>query len=112
MPAGRYPGRMHTYRDSQIPKLLAAHEAGQFVRVSCRACKVTRFYLPADIEKVFGNLNVFELDGRFRCEKCGTKEDVSVAFANLVAGERPGMTIRKLERIEMRRVPVWRDVKL
>lgn len=37
MPAGRYPGRMHPHRDSQIPKLLAAHEAGQFVRVDALA---------------------------------------------------------------------------
>lgn len=73
MPVGSYPGRMHPHRDSQNAKLLAAHEAGQFVRASCRACKVTRFYLPADIENVFGNLNAFELDGRFRCQNAGKR---------------------------------------
>jgi hypothetical protein len=38
MSAGRYPGRMPPYLDSQIPKLLAAHEPGQFVRVQVFRC--------------------------------------------------------------------------
>ncbi len=112
MPASNYPGRSHPYREAQIPRLSQAHDKGQFVRVKCKCCRVTRHYRPGDLIRVFGDKHVFELEHRFRCDKCGDKDSVSLSFISFAAREIPGLVIRELERIEVRHVPIWRDVKL
>lgn len=112
MPAGYYAGRSHPYRDRKIPRLSKAHEIGQFVRVHCPICKVTRHYRPADILKLCGDVNVFQLKGQFRCDRCGDRDAVSISFVSLLAAEVPGLVVRELERIEVRHVPIWRDVTL
>ncbi|MGN7295408.1 hypothetical protein [Rhizobium sp. SAFR-030] len=112
MPAGYYAGRSHPYRDNKIPRLSKAHEIGQFVRVNCSICRITRHYQPSDIQQLCGDLNVFQLRGQFRCDRCNDRDSVSIAFVSLLATEMPGLVVRHLERIEMRRVPIWRDVTL
>ena len=112
MPAGYYAGRSHPYRDNKIPRLSTAHEIGQFVRLDCIVCKISRYYLPEDIQQLCGNVNAFQLRGQFRCERCGQRDSVSASFVTLLAREKVGLIVRRLERIEVKHVPIWKDVRL
>jgi hypothetical protein len=85
-----------------------AHEAGQIVRVRCGGCRRKRYYLPEDLQRLFGDVDVNVLHRRMRCESCNAKE-ISVEVFIPVASERARMTIRRLVEIRVRRVPVWRD---
>ncbi|WP_137136710.1 hypothetical protein [Rhizobium sp. FKY42] len=111
MPAGHYGGLTYAQRN-KVPRLSDAHEIGQFVRLDCAICKISRHYLPEDIQKLCGDVNAFQLRGQFRCERCGQKDSVSASFVTLLAREKVGLVIRRLERIEIKHVPIWRDVTL
>lgn len=111
MPAQSYGSMTYSQRN-KVPRLSAAHEIGQFVRVDCSLCRVRRFYMPEDIQKLCGDLNAFELHGKFRCDRCGDREAASIYFVTLLAHEIQGLVVRRLQRIEVRHVPIWQDVTM
>jgi hypothetical protein len=88
--------------------LSRASEVGQVVRVRCGYCRGKRYYLPEDLQRLFGDSDVNTLSRRMRCEACGKKEISAEVFIP-VASERARMTIRRLVDVKVRRVPVWRD---
>ena len=85
---------------------------GQLVKVRCGLCNITRYYRPADLHKLLGDLIAIEIDHRFRCEKCGKSEYMRAEFCSGHGSELQGKTIRELVEIKMVRKLIWRDVKL
>jgi len=55
MPASSYGGLTYFQRN-KVPRLADAHEIGQFVRLDCMICKISRYYLPEDIQQLCGNV--------------------------------------------------------
>lgn len=113
MPAISYRGRAHPYLENKIPTLDDADGLGQFVRAGCSRCKGVRYYRPADIRTLVGeNTHILNLQERFRCEQCGSKEHMAVEFKTLLGSEIPGLVVRELVEIRWVKKPVWRDKKL
>ncbi|OHV81590.1 hypothetical protein [Rhizobium sp. LCM 4573] len=112
MPSVEYKGFAHPRVEAQIPRLTDAHSAGQYVKMSCCWCKITRMYRPLDILKLVGDVHVLKLHRRFYCEKCGRKDYMAVEFKNVMGSEIAGMRIRELVEIRMVKKPIWRDTKL
>ncbi|KQQ73797.1 hypothetical protein ASF70_08330 [Rhizobium sp. Leaf321] len=66
MPSVIYKGKAHPYRENQSPTLEDAASKGQFVRVRCTLCKITRYFRPIDIERLLQeNLHVLNLQRKF-----------------------------------------------
>lgn len=112
MPAPNYRGYSHPRIESRIANLSTANDMGQFVLVTCGLCRLKRHYRPSDLGKLFGDLHVFKLQGKFRCEACDRKDYIRVEFKLLSAQEARGLIIRELVEIRTIRKPIWRDVKL
>jgi hypothetical protein len=113
VPSVIYKGKAHPYRENQIPTLSDAESKGQFVRVRCTPCKITRYFRPTDIEKLLQeNLHVLNLQRKFRCDRCGSKDHMVVEFRTLVAAEMVGLVVRELVDVKTVRRPVWRDRRM
>jgi hypothetical protein len=73
-------------------------------------CKRTHNYFAHDLIQIFGDVDIDSLMRRMKCERCGDGSgtlDVNV-FAP-TGKEAVGLKIRRLVRIEFRRVPVWKE---
>lgn len=87
--------------------LSEAHASGQLVRVSCRCRAGDRYYEPADLIQIFGDVDVNRLDRTMKCERCGRQElDVDVRLP--AAMDRAKIKVRRLVEIKIRKLPVWR----
>ena len=112
MPSVHYKGHAHPYQEAQIPRLGDAHRNGQFVRIRCLRCKITRNYRPLDIIRLVGDRHVLQLQRCFRCEPCGRKDRMEVLFVTVLGHEIQGFPVRELVEIRTVKRPVWRDCKL
>ena len=114
MPSVEYKGGSHPYSEAKIPRLLDAHQNGQFVKVTCKWCRpqITRNYRPMDIAKLVGDRHVMELQHRFRCEKCRRNDYMEVSFEMVIGDRIKGFPVRELVEIRTVKRPVWRDIKL
>lgn len=82
----------------------------RLVRVRCPYCKRTHNYFAHDLIQIFGDVDVDSLMHRMKCERCGPSSgtlDVDI-FAP-TGREAVGLKIRRLIRIEFKRVPVWKE---
>ncbi|WP_246302017.1 hypothetical protein [Mycoplana rhizolycopersici] len=111
MPEGYVRELVHPGVRAKMHCLSKAEEVGQLVKVRCGYCNVTHFYRPGDIVQLVGDLTILELDGSFRCSRCGKKEAVNATLVLPSAAERMTMTVRHLVKIRSVRVPVWKDVR-
>lgn len=91
--------------------LSRAIENGQVVWVECGYCRGRRYYEPADLMKLFGDVDVNRLARRMRCERCGRNDNMGCDVYLPVAAERAAMTMRRLVEIRVRKIPVWCDEK-
>jgi predicted nucleic-acid-binding Zn-ribbon protein len=113
LPSVVWKGSGHPYRENQIPKLSDADANGQFVRVTCKACRIIRHYRPADIRRLLQqDLHVLKLQNKFRCDRCGSKDRMLVEFKSLMGDTIVGLVVRELLEVRMVRRPVWRDKKM
>lgn len=87
---------------------LIAYQA--MVRVECRYCKRRHNYYPEDLIRIFGDVDVDSLMDRMTCENGGADHGrLDVRSFSPTGSEAVGMRIRRLARIEFRRVPVWKE---
>lgn len=89
--------------------LSRAHDVGQIVGVRCGHCPGKRFYQPADLMQLLGNVECYSLEVLMKCERCGRGDEISATVFIPLAEERQKMKLRRLVAIKIRRVPVWRD---
>jgi hypothetical protein len=85
-----------------------AHASGQLVRVSCHCRDGERYYEPADLIQIFGDVDVYRLDQAMKCERCG-RRDVDVDVRLPSAMERAKIKVRRLVEIKVTKRPVWRE---
>ncbi len=99
-------------RDNHGLFLSDAQRLGLVIHVSCAYCRTTRYYDPADMRMLLGNVEVDKLRARLKCEDCGKRDYVEVIGRDLPAFEKNGKTMRKLSSIQIIRRPVWKDVPM
>jgi predicted metal-binding protein len=89
--------------------LSKAHDTGQLVCVSCGLCPGKRYYRPADLKVVFGDMDAHSLAPFMKCERCGKKDYMRAELVTPIGEEAVRIKVRRLVRIKTKRVPVWRD---
>lgn len=89
--------------------LANACELGQLVTIRCQYCRITRHYLPDDLRTLLGDVGIAEVERRVRCESCGLKDYLVVAFHIPTTEERMAMRIRRLAGIRYVRKVIWQD---
>ena len=110
MPEQNPPSRPHPRH--KIPTLSSFTTQTLFIKVGCRLCSVRHLYRPADLIPLCGDVTVFEIAGKFRCERCGKKSYMAADLYSPMASETVGLKVRKLVEIKLVRKPVWQDVTL
>ncbi len=76
--------------------------------VRCYNCFTKRWFEPADLIKLMGDLDTDELDGKMVCVKCGTNSTRGET-RSLTARERQTIRVRRLKEIKMVRRVIWTD---
>ncbi len=104
MPEPYWPKHQNAYL------LSSAHANGSLLRIECRRCRVTRFFVPSDLARVFGDIEVDDVARKMRCEKCGEKWSMRISMELPMAAQRATMTIRRLDRIYHVKRVTWRDL--
>jgi hypothetical protein len=87
--------------------LSKADESGQVVRISCVHCHLKRWYAPADLQQLLGDIPAGAI--RMRCERCRKTEWIRASFERPSAAERQAIKLRRLAGIKMVRKVIWRD---
>lgn len=96
------------YQKGPSPWTLSkAVSGGEIVRVRCGHCNITRYYDPADLLKLVGDVWADAI--RMRCERCGKTEWIGASFELLPASERQRIRLRRLVEVRMVRKVIWRD---
>ena len=96
-------------RPGIIWPLSSAHDVGQVLRVTCGWCPGKRHYLPSDLQQLLGDIAVHAVAAKMTCERCGRRDAMSAYAFIPVASERQRLRIRRLVKIKVKQVPVWRD---
>ncbi|UCI33815.1 hypothetical protein [Mesorhizobium sp. B4-1-4] len=86
-----------------------AHNAGQVALVTCRYCNIKRYFKPAELREVFGNVSIEALRGKMTCQKCRRKEHIDAELLHLVGQEAVNVRYRRLAEIRFVRRVIWRD---
>lgn len=88
--------------------LEAAGEFGNLLKVKCRTCRRTRYFIPADLVELYGDHEVDDIT--FTCTPCGTNRMVVVSLHSPAPGDWGSIDVwRPLPPVE---VIKWRRVKL
>lgn len=104
MPEPYWPKRRGSFT------LADAHRLGYLVRIHCRYCKTQRHYVPDDLRKVFGSIEVHDVPYQMRCAKCRNTHTLDIETLPPSAAERQTLVIRRVEKIYYVRKVIWRDV--
>lgn len=103
MPEPYWPKRKGAYRLSD------AEKNARYARVRCGYCKMTRYFLVRELRVAFGDVQVDDVvyQKRWRCTKCNTEGMLEITLDD----PRPGdnAVVRRLERVDYIRRPIWRD---
>jgi DNA-directed RNA polymerase subunit RPC12/RpoP len=89
--------------------LMNAHNAGQVARITCRHCNIKRYYKPAELREVYGNVPIAALRANMRCVACGKSEYIDAELTHLNAEEAVTVRLRRLVEIRFVRRVIWRD---
>lgn len=54
--------------------LTQTQDAGQVAGIRCARCSVTRYYKPAELREVIGNVTIDEVRVKVRCQECESRE--------------------------------------
>lgn len=109
MPDGRRKPNPHPNKARHEPTMRKAREAGQIVKITCTWCKITHRYRSDDLLELCGDVPIFDVPSKFRCERCRRKDHLDAALELPSAAEMVDMKIRKLVTIKTIRRPIWED---
>lgn len=100
---------IHPFKRLRAWTLRAAADQGQIICVSCNLCRITHNYLPDDLQKLSGNLQLDRLLVKFRCDRCGKRDYLQMKLHFPHGSEYGTLKIRRLKDIRTVTVPVWWD---
>lgn len=107
MPEPYWPKRKSSYTLSE-----ALHHA-RYARIRCRFCKLTRYFLLADLKVAYGNIEVDDVvyQQQWRCTGCRKSDALELRLEDPPSTPGKGVVVRHLVRVDYVRRPVWRDEK-
>ena len=107
MPEPYWPKRKGAYT------LADAEKNSKYARISCRYCKLERWFLISDLRRLFGDIECDDVidNRRLRCTGCGGKHSLEMRTENPSAEELQSITIRRLDRIDYVQRVKWKDEK-
>ncbi|WP_442580688.1 hypothetical protein ACSBOB_01420 [Mesorhizobium sp. ASY16-5R] len=97
------------YKRKGSYKLSDADRNGYLVHVRCEFCKLSRYYTPDDLRKIFSDIEVDDVIYQMVCERGGRDHHLKLTSESLSAEKRQGLTIRRLDKIVYDRRVIWRD---
>lgn len=89
-------------------RLSAAHDQAALVRAVCY-CSRPRWYVPADLITLFGDIDCNELERRMPCGKC--RSEMRVEIRHPTAAERQRIRVMRLDKVWTVRRASWRREK-
>ncbi|MET3593270.1 putative nucleic-acid-binding Zn-ribbon protein [Mesorhizobium shonense] len=89
--------------------LTHAHDAGQVTGIRCARCNVTRYYKPAELREVIGNVTIDEVREKVRCQKCGSREWMGAELFHPTGEQAHTIRYRRLVQIRWEKRVIWRD---
>ncbi|KQV27480.1 hypothetical protein ASC97_03610 [Rhizobium sp. Root1203] len=89
--------------------LTNAAEAGQVIVVTCHHCRITHRYLPQDLLQFRDDVSLDRLSRHFRCERCGNGRYIVLKVHDPFGADFGNLPIRRLEKVQIKKVPVWKD---
>ncbi len=107
--SGAMPESTGRRRRGPAWRLSNAHAVGQLARIRCGHCRISRYYEPADLQQLFGDVEIDQVVRRMRCERCGLQDYLNATLEMPTALERTSIRIRRLAGVRMVRKVVWRD---
>jgi uncharacterized Zn finger protein len=96
------------YRDKRRMQpfmLSTAVQNRSLVEARCVGCSPTRWYEPADLITLYGDIPAMNLKYLMRCQHCGTEMNVQVTTPT--AYERQQIVVRRLEKVWWVRRAKW-----
>ncbi|RWB69745.1 hypothetical protein [Mesorhizobium sp.] len=72
-------------------------------------CNIKRFYKPAELREVVGNVTIDQVRAKARCQTCGSKEFMRAELFHAYGQELVTIRFRRLKEIRWERRVVWRD---
>lgn len=108
MPEPYWPKHKHEFRLSD------ALRNGLLAQIRCRYCKVQRYYLIEDLQRLFGDIEVDDVvhDRRWRCSNCKNPDTLQIDMVSPSASELQNCMVRRIDRIEYRMRVIWKDGSL
>ena len=79
------------------------------LRCTCSYCKRSVVYRPEDLIEIFGDMDTDALMDRMKCEASPDHGYLGVKTFVPTGSEAVGLKIRRLVRLQIRRVPVWSE---
>ncbi|MBZ9921591.1 hypothetical protein LB579_28245 [Mesorhizobium sp. BR1-1-7] len=79
------------------------------MRLRCGHCNIKRFYKPAELREVVGNITIDEVRAKVRCQTCGEKRSMNAELFHPVGQELQTICFRRLVEIRWERRVIWRD---
>jgi len=100
---------IHPFRRLRLWSLKSAGEQGQILVITCNFCRITHRYLPADLEKLCGEMTLDRVLTRFRCDGCNKKNYLRMSLHFPNGSEYGNLRIRRLKNVRTVTIPVWTD---
>lgn len=97
------------YHYKGLPPLMLSDAVrnGSLLKLRCVGCSPARWYHPADLIQLFGNIPALNIERKMKCPACGGHPFVEVK--SLSAEERLQIKVRRLHRTWWVRRVVWRE---
>ncbi len=89
--------------------LADAEKNNRYAAISCPYCKRKRYYLISELRTAFGNIECDDVvyQGRWKCTGCDGHQTMKITLGDPPPGET--VIVRRLDRVEYVRRPIWRD---
>jgi hypothetical protein len=89
--------------------LTHARDAGQVAGIRCARCSITRYYKPAELREVIGNVSIDEVRDKVRCQECKSGEWMSAQLFHPTGEQAHTIRYRRLVEIRWEKRVIWRD---
>ncbi|TPI31514.1 hypothetical protein FJ414_23435 [Mesorhizobium sp. B3-1-6] len=77
--------------------------------IRCARCNLKRFYKPLELREVIGNVTIDEVQGKVRCQNCGSREWMEAELFHPTGEQAHKIRFRRLVEIRWERRVIWRD---
>jgi len=103
------PEQPEKWPRGQAWTLTHAHDAGQVAGIRCLRCSVTRYYKPAELRDVIGNVTIDDVREKVRCQQCKSREWMSAQLFHPTGKQAHTIRYRRLVQIRWEKRVIWRD---